>query len=308
MSPVAGRSNPGVAQRGMGEAIAVWQLFGITAAAVLLTYTRVPAERLYHVTGSGAEAGLSRALVFLNWPTAGAAAGLAALAAAALRSRAATATATLAVALCSVAVWPGVVDQALLDAKPVNAVPAVGVGLALALTVVAAVRVGPRWAPRQRYDAARVAIAACISLPALPWLAAELGFSFGGIPVLGTLFQTGELRTQPGNPIPHPAVHLGDHHGLQGVLFVLTALALSRPARQPVMRAYVALLFGYGLVNAAQDFWLEQIVKRGWTDFELPAVLRPAASWGWLVVAMVAVAAFCVLSPRRSTVLPQPQP
>jgi hypothetical protein len=45
----------------------------------------------------------------------------------------------------------------------------------------------------------------------------------------------------------------------------------------------------YGLTNQAQDLWTEQIVKRGWTSWEIPNVLHPAASAAW--AAMVAVAA-----------------
>jgi triacylglycerol esterase/lipase EstA (alpha/beta hydrolase family) len=45
----------------------------------------------------------------------------------------------------------------------------------------------------------------------------------------------------------------------------------------------------YGLTNQAQDLWTEQIVKRGWTSWEIPNVLHPTASPAW--AAMVAVAA-----------------
>ena len=54
------------------------------------------------------------------------------------------------------------------------------------------------------------------------------------------------------------------------------------------LAGYLALLLAYGLGNAVQDFWLEQIVKRGLTSFELPMVLSPALNWGWAVVLLVA--------------------
>jgi hypothetical protein len=41
-----------------------------------------------------------------------------------------------------------------------------------------------------------------------------------------------------------------------------------------------------------QDFWLEQIVKRGLTSFQLPMVLAPSVNWGWAVVLLVAVAVY----------------
>jgi len=57
----------------------------------------------------------------------------------------------------------------------------------------------------------------------------------------------------------------------------------------------------YGLTNQAQDLWVEQIVKRGWTSWEIPNVLHPSASAAW--AAMVAVAALIYFaffsSPRR---------
>jgi hypothetical protein len=281
----------------MGEALAVWALFAAVAVAVFVTYARLPAARLYHVSGSGLVGGASRALVFVNWPTAAAALAIAGLAATALPARWRP-IALASMPLCAVAFVPGVVSQSNLDAKAVNAVPAVGAALALLATVVAARRNGVAWAPRRCYDAARVALAAVLVVGALPWIAAELGFSFVHVPVLGTLFQTGELRVQPGSAVERPAVHLGDHHGLQGVLLALAALAISRRAAGPLPRAYVALLLAYGLVNAIQDFWLEQVVKRGWTGFEIPSVLTPKANWGWAVVVAIAAAGYAVLTRR----------
>ena len=44
----------------------------------------------------------------------------------------------------------------------------------------------------------------------------------------------------------------------------------------------------YGLTNEANDLWDEQIVKRGWTHWQIPDVLQPSASAAW--AAMIAVA------------------
>lgn len=93
-------------------------------------------------------------------------------------------------------------------------------------------------------------------------------------------------------------MHHGDHHGLQGTLLVLTALLLSRmldalrPRAQTVMRALLALMIVYGLWNVANDGWLEQVVKRGWTNRRVPDVLRPTVSvqWGMLLVLTAALA------------------
>jgi hypothetical protein len=54
------------------EVGAVWVLFSLVAAEILVTYSRLPARELYHVSGSGLTGGASRALVFreyLNRPT-----------------------------------------------------------------------------------------------------------------------------------------------------------------------------------------------------------------------------------------------
>src|SRR6266496_1574321 len=105
-------------RRGTGESLAVWALFAAVTTAVFVTYARLPASRLYHVSGSGLEGGASRALVFVNWPTAGAAIATVAVSAWAVPRS----LALLVIVLCAVAVVPGVVEQANLDAKPVNAV------------------------------------------------------------------------------------------------------------------------------------------------------------------------------------------
>ena len=154
---------------------------------------------------------------------------------------------------------------------------------------------------RGRTDVARIAVAAVALLLAVPWVAADLGLSFNGVPVLGTVYQTGELRSQPGNPALHPAVHHGHHHGMDGVLLVLSALLLSRVApsvRNGVVRtaatAYLALMLVYGAAEIANDFWLEQVVKRGWTDWAIPDTTVPKLSLAWGVIVLAAVVLFAV--------------
>src|SRR5437879_13706126 len=56
--------------------LVIWALFAVVTVAVVVTYSRLPPERLYNVTGSGfLHGGLSRALVYVNFPV-----GLAAVA------------------------------------------------------------------------------------------------------------------------------------------------------------------------------------------------------------------------------------
>jgi hypothetical protein len=271
---------------------------------VLITYARLPAADLYHVTGSGLEGGLSRALVFANFPVALVAIPAALLAAERVGSRIAWAAAALAVGASAVVFWPRVVDQADLDAKAINAVPAVGVAVAIGLTFVAARRAGAGLARWQRIDRWRLGLVVVLVVAALPWIAADLGFSFDGVPVLGSIWQTGELRHQPGLPGLHPAIHHGHHHGMDGVLVAASALALARrPSRTwpTLISAYLALLFAYGLGNAANDFWLEQVAKRSWTSWLIPSLLRPSLHWAWAVVlAGAALAWLALLRPRLS--------
>ena len=199
----------------------------------------------------------------------------------------------LSIALCAVVVAPGVVDKDDLDAKTVNLLPAAGVVLALALSLLALRRGGLGYvAPRLRGDPVRLAIVGVLLLAAIPWFFAELGF-YAPWP-----FYAEELSPEPGDPTLR-AVHLGRHHGMDGVLLTSTALALSRVLPQlragwlrNVFAAYLSVLLVYGLANTAQDFWLEQVVKRDWTDVRLPTVTQPSLSVAWAVLLAAAAAIF----------------
>lgn len=287
----------GNAQRpGLAEVLTVWLLFGVVAAAMWITYSRLPVEEFYNVSGEGFAAGAGRVLVFLNYPIALVAIALLAVLAERLRGRLAL-LAALAAVLCAVVVWPGVVDQSDLDAKPANAIPALGVLIALVLTVVALARggIGASRSFGGGWDVARAVLAVLLVLGSIPWLLGELGFYVGNVPGLGSLFMSDELVPEPGHPNLR-AVHLGHHHGLDGTLLALTALALSRVVggiRTPFLRGafgfYVALMFVYGLANAVQDFWLEQLVKRGTTSLEIPSMTVPKASWAWAALLATAL-------------------
>ena len=260
-----------------------------------MTYARIPPHELYHVSGTGIGAGLGRAVVFLNFPLALAALPLIALAAERLRSTGWRVVAVVAAALCAVVFWPGVVDQADLDVKAINALPAAGVALAFLLVVVAGFLRAPA-----RVDVPIAVLIAVLTFIALPWIAADLGFFLDNVPVLGSIFLTGKIVDG------HPAVHHGHHHGMDGTLLVVAALAtiaVLRHARSPTLRATVATYLGlqiaYGLANIANDAWLEQVVKRGWTSFEIPNVLRPGFTLAWLGIA-IAAAVFSVFVRRRA--------
>jgi hypothetical protein len=279
-----------VERRGLPvEVAAVWAMLAVVCVEVLVTYARLPPEELYHVSGHGLAGGLGRVLVLLNFPIALAAIGVLAV----LAGRVPGWLVAAGVALSAVVAWPGVVEQADLDAKLVNAVPAAGVAIAVALSVGARRSGGLERRRRRPGDGARIAVAAVAIVLAVPWLLADLGVSLDGVPVAGSIWQTGEPRTQPGDPVPHPAVHHGHHHGMDGTLLVLIALLLSRARPGGVARAYLALMGSYGAANVANDFWLEQVVKRGWTDREIPDVAVPRASIAWGVIVLAAAALWC---------------
>jgi hypothetical protein len=273
---------------GLAEVAAVWALFAVVALEVAVTYARLPPGELYNTDVTGLPGGAGRALVFLNYPAAFAAIAVAVIVAERLRRRWAWILAGVSVLLSAAVAWPDVVRQSDLDARPVNAIAGAGVALALALTLVALARGGlGRVRPFQGWDWLRLALAALILAASLPWLAAEAGFTLEGVPGLGALFLTGEPFPEPGHP-ELTAVHLGHHHGMDGALLALTALALWRVL--PDVRAglprlslgvYLALMLAYGLANAVQDFWLEQLVKRGATTLEIPSLIIPKASPAW---------------------------
>jgi hypothetical protein len=273
------------------EVALVWALFAVVTVEVLVTYSRLPSSELYHVSGSGIEGGLSRALVLVTFPIALVALAVLGLIYRRLPGRSYRAVAIVATVLCAAVAWPGIVDQADLDARPVNVIPAIGVLLALVLTGVVATKGGLSTRPWHTADWVRVALAIVLFVAALPWLAADLGLYSNGVPLLGRLFQSGQfLPDRPGLPTFAPAVHHGHHHGMDGVLLVSTALLLSRRvARQAALAAYLSLMFCYGLANFANDFWIEQVVKRGWTSWEIPNVIEPRVSVAWSLIVIAAV-------------------
>jgi TolB protein len=262
------------------EVLTVWLLFAVLAAEVFATYSRLPLRELYHVSGTGPAAGLGRALVFLNFPTAPVALPILAFVAGRLWP-----LGLVGAVLCCGVFWPGVVDQADLDAKWANAIPAAGVVIALVLTVLQA-RGGIASPRRMRGDRIRLGVVVVLLVLSLPWIAADLGLSFGDMNAWWAPF--GQARL-------HHAVHHGHHHGMDGMLLVLTAILLSRALagaprrlRRPV-GIYLGILAAYGLGNILNDAWYEQLVKRGWVSFSMPSVLLPAPNPAWAVIVVVGI-------------------
>jgi hypothetical protein len=279
----------------------------------LITYSRISAQELYNVSGEGLEGGLGRTLVYLGYPTALVAIAVLLIVFGRLESRAERAAALVAAALCVTVAFPGVVDQGDLDGRWVNGLAAGGVAIAVVLTGIALARGGiGRPLPFGAADVVRVVIAVVLALVSLPWFAAGLGFYLDDVPVLGSIFMSGEVITENGETAA--AVHLGDHHGTDGILLAWTALALSRTAptmprtlRRTVLVVYLCLMLVYGLALALEDFWHEQLGKRDVTSIRLPNMIRPdfSPAWGALLAVTAVLAVFAVRyvdSPRRQTV------
>jgi hypothetical protein len=289
-----------VSRRVPWEIQAVLALILLDGIAVIATYSRFPHTELYHVRHSGTvAAGFGRELVALNFPFALIGIALVGLAWPRLRGRLRIAG-VVAIVLCAVVYFA--VNQDDLDAKPLNAVPAVGLALAVALVLA----VGVSGARNTRGDRLRIGLAALLVFFCAPLIAAELGFFLDGVPFLGWFFETGRLTTQPDVGGLHHAVHHGQHHGWEATMLSLTALGFSRLPRPRMLDAYLALMLTYGVANLVNDDWLEQVVKRGWTNHEMPSVLVPAANWGWaaIVVGAVAVWRLWFRQPSRTTPAP----
>src|SRR4029077_11842823 len=160
-----------------------WEIWGVLVLivldgiAVIATYSRFPTTELYNVHHSDTVAGgLGRELVALNFPFALVGVALVGLAWPRLHGRLRIAG-VVSIALCAVVYFA--VDQADLDAKPLNALPALG----LALAVVLVFRAGVPSVPRsKRGDRLRIGLAAVLIFFCAPLIAAELGFFLDGVP------------------------------------------------------------------------------------------------------------------------------
>ena len=108
-------------------------------------------------------------------------------------------------------------------------------------------------------------IGVVVWVAALVWVAAVAGFHFPGDVFLGEEIRRG------GDGRLGPAVHLGDHEGLDAALLVTSALVLTRYRPRLAVGFVLGLAFVYGLVVEWRDFWFEQVVKRDWTCVDAPA-------------------------------------
>ena len=285
---------------GLREVYVVWLLFALAAVAVFVTYWRLPPSELWKVTHSGLAGGAGRAFVFLSYSAALAAIAVVAIVVDRLQDRRAVLLGIVSVVLCATVAIPGVQTPNDLDAKWANLPAVLGVAIAALLTAWAAARGRAEEVHTTRAgDLARLGTTLVVLFFATPYIAAELGFFLNGVPLLGWIFQTGQLRPEPGGGAAHAAVHHGHHHGLDGFLLAVTALLLSRlhggirrHGLRALTAAYLSLMLAYGLANMANDLWTEQVVKRDWTSWQIPDVLSPSLSAAWALIVACAVVVY----------------
>ena len=292
---------------GLREVYVVWLLFALAAVAVFVTYWRLPPSELWKVTHSGLAGGAGRAFVFLSYSAALAAIAVVAIVVDRLQDRRAVLLGIASVVLCATVAIPGVQTPNDLDAKWANLPAVLGVAIAASLTAWAAARGRAEEVHTTRAgDVARLGTTLVVLFFATPYIAAELGFFLNGVPLLGWIFQTGQLRPEPGGGAAHAAVHHGHHHGLDGFLLAVTALLLSRllggirrHGLRALTAAYLSLMLVYGLANMANDLWTEQVVKRDWTSWQIPDVLSPSLSAAWALIVACAVVVYLVFWRER---------
>ena len=297
----------GPQSRRLTEIWVVWLLFGLATVAVFETYWRLPPSELWKVANTGFVGGAGRAFVFVSFSAALAGLAVLPIVADRLEDWRADVAALVASVLCVTVAIPGVQTPSHLDPKWSNIFAVAGVVLAVGLTAWATAR-GRKEPVRTSHggDRARLLLGALTLFFAAPYIAAELGFFLDGVPLLGWIFQTGAIQPEPGAEYLHAAVHHGHHHGLDGFLLVTTALLLSRllgGIRRPLARTLVAailsLMLVYGLANMVNDLWIEQVVKRGWTSWQVPDVLVPRASLAWAALLVSALLCYALFFSRR---------
>jgi hypothetical protein len=291
---------------GLWEIWVVWGFFLLATAAVFETYWRIPPSELWKVHNSRFVGGIGRAFVFVSFSPALAALAVIPIVVDRIEDRRADVLGLVALALC--ATEPVVQTPSHLDPKWSNTFPVIGVALAVALTAWATLRGRPELVRTSRLgNRIRLLLGAFTLFWAAPYIAAELGFHLDVVPVLGWIFQTGKPAPEPGAGYVHATVHYGHHHGLDGLLLVLSALLLSRllggirrPGLRTLTAALLSLMLVYAWTNMVNDLWIEQVVKRGWTHWQVPDVLFPSLSLAWaamLVAAALIYAAFFVRRP-----------
>lgn len=295
--------------------VVLWLLLATVAVEIFVTYTRVPAAELYYVSGSGAGLAVQQVLLFVGFPVGLVAVFIAGVALDRVSPRGALLVVAGMAGLAITALAGTGVDEVDAEIRAVSVLSVSGVAIALALCVLAARQGGLESLSRLPGDRVRAAIAIGIGLISIPWLLADLGFAVDQVPGLRDIFISESARPDPGKPLPFSAVHDGHHHGMDGVLVAWSALLASRLLPELTSRRlrgllgpYLALLLVFGLANALQDFWTEQVVKRGLASFELPRFTVISADVKWLILLLVAAGAYVTVLRPGALLARAPQP
>lgn len=299
------------------EIVALWTLFLVVCIEILVAYTRTKPGELIGVPRTGLSVATTDAIGFLAFPTGLVAIGVALVVWDRFPRGAEWVVAGCALALGAVVFVPGVAEAEEVEVtlNPQRVVAAGAVLTLFVLTVRAARRHGVRGLrPRVAGDLPRLVLAAAIVFAALPWFAADLTLSLDRVPGLSRVFLTDVLRSEPARVGLNPAVHDGHHHGMDGALLALAAVALSRLVyalrgwRRGALAGLCGLLFAYGIANALEDFWLEQVVKRGASTYVFPKMLTPRASaaFAWILLAGAAVAVLILAVAKRQDARQKP--
>ncbi|MHA1301723.1 MAG: hypothetical protein ACTSO9_20070, partial [Candidatus Helarchaeota archaeon] len=128
--------------------------------------------------------------------------------------------------------------------------------------------------PWQNTDYTRIILLGITIFFGLPWLFAIHGIFISNIPGLNLIF----LGAQPGVggtnifDFIYPSVHLGSHHGLGGLLYIVFATLYSILVfrmKNPNIKNFsifaLGVLAAYGVIGYLEDFFHEQVIKRGIT-------------------------------------------
>ena len=206
--------------------------------------------------------------------------------------------------LCLIVVFPGVLDDKNLQFDLVHLLPATGVLLSLiGFFSVFNLLSDPEKktsSPFEKIVGSKqkanwpIGIGLVLALLlSLPWIFADLGIYIGDIPLLGKAWMSRE-------PTPHrewlAAVHLGHHHGMDGLFLLFFALLIGKDLSDLALSSLrlslsfcCALLVPYGFWALFSDFWEEQIWKRGVTDLCFDNALTPQVNLYWLGFLVVAL-------------------
>ena len=93
---------------------------------------------------------------------------------------------------------------------------------------------------------------------------------------------------------------IGGFGTLLVLAFVFGSLLAIIPLFMAVPAILTSFLLVYGLTNQFQDLWTEQIVKRGWTNWDIPNVLHPSLSAAWAAMIACGLVIYALfLRPRQ---------